>query len=97
MVETPAESQRNRRALRRFDAGLLKLVISAGLGTLIAGTLGIGDDFLKGRRSVQEQRCSIAQQVVLDESPSPALNPAQRGRINYLAVQQLAQCMGETT
>jgi hypothetical protein len=97
MVETPVGNQRNPRKRRRIDAGLLKLVISAGLGTLIAGTLGIGGDFLKSRRNAQEQRCSIAQQVVLDESPSPALNPAQRGRINYLAVKQLERCMGETT
>jgi hypothetical protein len=97
MVETPSEDQRNRRTRRRFDEGPLKLLISAGLGTLIAGTLGIGGDFLKGRRSAQELRCSIAQQVVLDESPSPSLNPAQRGRINDLAVQRLEQCMGERT
>ena len=58
---------------------------------------GIGGDFLKGRISADEQGCSIAQQVVLDESPSPALNPAQRNRINYLALRQLEQCMGDTT
>jgi hypothetical protein len=97
MVESSAKDQRNRGAGRRFDEGLLKLLISAGLGTLIAGMFGVGGDFLKGRLSADEQRCSIAQQVVLDESPSPALNPAQRNRINSLALQQLEQCMGETT
>lgn len=97
MVESPAKDQRNRGAGRRFDEGLLKLLISAGLGALIAGTLGIGGDFLKGSRSADEQRCSIAQQVVLDESPSPALNPAQRSRINHLALLRLEKCMGETT
>jgi hypothetical protein len=97
MMESSAKDQRNRRVERSFDEGLLKLLISAGLGALIAGMLSVGGDFLKGGRSAAEQRCSIAQQVVLDESPSPALNPAQRSRINHLALLRLEECMGERT
>ena len=66
-----------------------------GLAATITGVFSAGGDFLKGRQNADEQRCSIAQQFVLDEIPSPALSAAQRTRLNALAVRLMEQRMGE--
>lgn len=72
-----------------------KLLITFGLAAMITGIFTVAGDLLKGRQSAYEQRCSIAQQVVLDESPSPALNAVQRSRLNARALHKVETCMGE--
>ena len=76
---------------------MFKLLVSFGLGATITSGFAAGSDFFKGWRSTEEQRCSIAREVVLDESPSPALNPGQRARLNDLAMRRLEMCVGEST
>jgi hypothetical protein len=71
------------------------LILTFGLAAMITGFFNAGGDFLKGRQREGEQRCSIAQQFVLDEIPSPALNTAQRSRLNALAVHRMEQCLGD--
>jgi acetyl/propionyl-CoA carboxylase alpha subunit len=63
---------------------------------MITSIFTIAGDFLKSWHSAYEQRCAIAQQVVLDESPSPALSPAQRSRLNDRALHKVDLCMGES-
>ena len=72
-----------------------KLLITFGLAAVITGILTVASDLLKGWQSAHEQRCSIAQQVVLDESPSPALNAVQRSRLSARALRKVETCMGE--
>jgi acetyl/propionyl-CoA carboxylase alpha subunit len=70
--------------------------VTFGLAAAITGIFSAGGDFLKGRQRADELRCSIAQQFVLDEIPSPALSAEQRTRLNALAVRLMERCMGET-
>jgi len=63
---------------------------------MITGIFTVAGDFLKSWQSAYEQRCLIAQQVVLDESPSPALNSAQRSRLNDRALHKVELCLGES-
>lgn len=74
----------------------MEILITFGLASVIAGSFGVGSDYLKGRQHWREQRCSIAQQVVLDDVPSPASNGTQQTRLYALALHRIEQCLGET-
>ena len=74
----------------------IDLFITFGLAAMITSSFGTGNEYLEGRRRADEQRCSIAQQVVLDDVASEALDRPQRRRLNSLALQQVEQCLGET-
>jgi len=62
---------------------------------MIAGIFTFAGNVVAGRQNTYEQRCSIAQQLVLDESPSPALNAAQSASLNDRALRRIELCMGE--
>jgi hypothetical protein len=93
MADSSPENQRKRRS---GVVGYMELVMTFGLASVIAGSFGMGSDYLKGRQRWGEQRCSIAQQVVLDDGPNEALNGTQRARLNALALRRVEQCLGET-
>jgi len=71
------------------------IFVTFGLAASLTGVFSAAGDFVKGRQKAAEQSCSIAEQFVLDEIPSPALSAAQRARLNTLAVHKVEQCMGE--
>jgi hypothetical protein len=81
---------------RAGERASTQLLITFGLAAMVTGIFTIAGDFLKSWQSAYEQRCAIAQQVVLDESPSPALKPAQRSRLNDQALHKVELCMGES-
>jgi hypothetical protein len=94
-TDTSNQQKRRGAASGRPDSRI-ELLASFGLAATITGIFSAGGDYLKGRQSADEQRCSIAQQFVLDEIPSPALSTAQRSRLNALSVRLMERCMGET-
>jgi len=103
MAETPKSNQQKHSGAGTRPAGeravgraSTQLLITFGLAAMITGVFTIAGDFLKSWQSAHEQRCSIAQQIVLDESPSPALKPAQRSRLNDRALHKVELCMGES-
>ena len=63
---------------------------------MITSGFGVGSEYLKGRQRAGEQRCSIAQQVVLDDMTNEALNETQRTRLIALALRRVEYCLGET-
>jgi hypothetical protein len=73
----------------------IELFITFGLAAMITSGFGVGSEYLKGRQRAYEQRCSIAQQVVLDDVPNEALDTIQRTRLNLLALHRVEQCLGE--
>ena len=72
-----------------------ELFITFGLAAMISSGFAVGSDYLKGWQRAGEQRCSIAQQVVLDDVSNEALNGIQRMRLNALALRRVEQCLGE--
>lgn len=100
MAENPKPNQQNRSVLFGRSGSdtetKTSLLLTFGLAATITGIFSAGGDFLEGRQKTDEQRCSIAQQFVLDEMPSPALSAAQRTRLDVLAVRRMELCMGET-
>jgi hypothetical protein len=96
MTESPSSNQRKRRSTNAGWSARIELLISVGLAKVITGSFGVGSDHLKGRQRAGELRCSIAQQIVLDDAFNGALNGMQRTRLNALALQGIEQCLGET-
>jgi hypothetical protein len=74
----------------------IELFVTFGLAAMITSGFGVGSDYLKGQQRWREQRCSIAQQVVLDDIPSPALNGTQQTSLYALALHRTEQCLGDT-
>jgi acetyl/propionyl-CoA carboxylase alpha subunit len=70
--------------------------MTVGFGAAVTGSFSVGGMMVSDWRKADEQRCSVAQQIVIDESPSPALNEPQRRRLGLLAMRALEQCLGET-
>jgi hypothetical protein len=97
MAENESSDQRKRKAGEKADSwsDISKLVITVGFGAAVTGMFSVWGILLTEARKVDEQRCSVAQQIVVDESPSPALNEAQRRRLGLLATRTLEQCLGE--
>jgi hypothetical protein len=93
MAEDGSSTQRK----RKFDgwSDFSRLVITVGFGAAVTGLFSVWGILVTEARKTDEQRCSVAQQIVLDESPSPALNEAQRRRLGLLATHALEQCPGE--
>jgi len=96
MTETPSPNQRKSRVTATGLRSRIELFITFGLAAMITSGFGTGSEYLEGRRRAYEQRCSIAQQVVLDDVASEALDRPQRMRLNSLALQRVEQCLGET-
>jgi hypothetical protein len=75
----------------------IELFMTIGLAAFITSVFTLSSDILKGRQSRYEQQCAIAQQIVLDDSPSPGLSPAQRVHLNVSALRKVERCIGEAT
>jgi len=71
------------------------LVMTFGLGATITSGFGLGEIYETGRQRSQEQRCSIAQQIVLGDSLNPALNQQQRMSLAMLAMRKIRHCLGD--
>jgi hypothetical protein len=69
--------------------------MTLGFGAAVTGLFSVGGILVTDSRMVHEQRCSVAQQIVVDESPSPSLSEPQRRRLGLLAMHALEQCLGE--
>ncbi len=72
-----------------------KLALTLGFGAAVTGLFTLGSALITERQKTAEQRCSVAQQIVIDESPSPALNEQQRLRLGLLAMRTLEKCLGD--
>ncbi len=95
MVGTASANQRNREVTVAGVWARIELFITFGLAAMITSGFGAGNKYLEGRQRAYEQRCSIAQQVVLDDVPNGALDRIQWARLNGLALQRIEQCLGE--
>lgn len=97
MAESDASNQRKRKQEKSSgswsDYG--RLVMTVGLGAAVTGMFSVWGILVTEGRRTDEQRCSVAQQIVIDESPSPALNEPQRRRLGLVAMRVLEQCLGE--
>jgi hypothetical protein len=71
--------------------GWLKLLASAGLGSIIAGAFAVAHDW----SSRDQQRCTLAMQFLGDETPSPALSARIRQRLTSQAHSTLLRCLGD--
>ena len=71
------------------------LVMMFGLAATITSSFGLGEIYVTGRQRAQEQRCSIAQQIVLGDSLNPALNERQRMDLAVLAMRRVRHCLGD--
>jgi hypothetical protein len=72
-----------------------KLALTLGFGAAVTGSFSLGSALVTERQRATEQRCSVAQQIVIDESPSPTLNEPQRQRLGLLAMRSLEECLGD--
>jgi hypothetical protein len=97
MVEQSASNQRKKRVASDGPWARIELFVTIGLAALITSVFTLGSDILKGRQSRYEQQCAIAQQIVLDDSASPALSEAQRERLSVSALRRVERCIGERT
>jgi hypothetical protein len=70
------------------------LIMTFGLAALITSSFGLGESLVTGRQQAQEWRCSIAGQIVLDDSPSPALTTPQLARLSRVATDRIEECIG---
>ena len=97
MAGFDTSNQRKRRLNEpgRSWSDLAKLAMTVGFGATVTGLFSVAGILVADWRRADEQRCSVAQQIVVDESPSPALNEAQRRRLGLLALHALEQCLGE--
>jgi hypothetical protein len=77
---------------RRFPT-IGKLFITFGLAAMITGGFGLVSDVINGPRRQHELQCAIAEHVVLDESPNPALRDQDRARLVAHAERKAEQCM----
>jgi hypothetical protein len=96
MAESSSTNQQNSRAALAGLWARIELFITFGLAAMITSGFGAGNQYLEGGQRAYEQRCSIAQQVVLDDVPNEALDRIQRARLNGLALQRIEQCLGGT-
>jgi hypothetical protein len=69
----------------------VKLLISAGLGTVIGGAFGLAQDW----SSRDQQRCTVAMQFLGDDSPNPALSSSNARRLAAQAHSRLLGCLGD--
>ena len=72
--------------------GWLKVLASAGLGSVIAGAFAVVHDW-SGR---DQQRCALATQFLGDETPSPALSVPNHQRLAAEAHSRLLRCLGDS-
>ena len=91
MVEAPATH-----AVSPPDMeGWRRLFITLGLGAMITGLFAFGGTLAEGRQKGHDERCKIAQEIVGDEMPSPALSKEAHDRLGRLAAARVRECLGE--
>jgi hypothetical protein len=69
--------------------------LSVSLAALVMGSFGLAGQWLISRAQGKEGQCTLAQQVVGDETLNPALSVADRRRTISAADARLLRCLGE--
>ena len=81
------------RARRRSTAGLLTLVVGSGLAALIAAVSGYANQRAQIEQDAEAARCSLAASILQDETLSPYLSEAERGKLVAQAVARARRCL----
>jgi hypothetical protein len=68
-----------------------QLFVSVGFGATITSGAGLIHDLIVAG----QQRCSLSEQIVGDESPNPALSSSERQQIALQAGSRLRRCLGD--
>jgi hypothetical protein len=55
----------------------------------------LGSTVIEGWQKTYDEQCTIAQQIVGDETPNPALTKQASDRIGNLAAAKVARCLGD--
>jgi hypothetical protein len=68
-----------------------QLFVSVGLAASITSGAGLIHDLM----ATGQQRCSLSEQIVGDDTPNPALSPIVRQQIAARAGSRLQRCLGD--
>jgi hypothetical protein len=80
-------------ARRRPTTGLLTLVVGSGLAALIAGLSSYANQRAQIDQDAEAARCSLAASILQDETLSPYLSEAERGKLVARAAVRAERCM----
>jgi hypothetical protein len=69
--------------------------LSVSLAALVTGSFGLAGQWLVSKAQGKERQCTLAQQIVGDETLNPALSEANRSRTTSAADARLLRCLGE--
>jgi hypothetical protein len=75
--------------------GSRRLFITLGLGAMITGLFALAGTLMEGRQKGHDERCKIAEEIVGDEMPNPALDQDAQNRLGRLAAARVRECLGE--
>jgi hypothetical protein len=73
------------------NEGWFRLLVSVGLAATITAGAGVMNEFF----ATLQQRCSLSQQIVGDETFNPALSLPDRRTLASQADWRLRQCLGD--
>jgi hypothetical protein len=68
-----------------------QLFVSVGLAASITSGGGLVHDLIVA----EQQRCSLSEQILGDETPNPALGPIERQQLAAQANSRLRRCLGD--
>ncbi|HEY0411934.1 MAG TPA: hypothetical protein VGD66_02185 [Allosphingosinicella sp.] len=72
-----------------------RLFFTLGLAATITSGFGLVDTWAEGKQRTYQEQCTIAQQIVGDETPNPALTKQVSQTIGGLAATRVEQCLGD--
>ena len=78
---------------RRPTASLLTLVVGSGLAALIAGLSSYANQRAQIEQDAEAARCSLVAAILQDETLSPYLSDAERGKLVAQAALRAKRCM----
>ena len=81
------------RTPRRPTASLLTLLVGSGLAALIAGLSSYANQRAQIEQAAEAARCSLAASILQDETLSPYLSEAERGKLVVQAALRAKRCM----
>ena len=81
------------RTPRRPTASLLTLLVGSGLAALIAGLSSYANQRAQIEQAAEAARCTLAAAILQDETVSPYLLEAERGKLVAQAASRAKRCM----
>lgn len=79
--------------MKSFGKGIFALMVSGGFVAIVGGLFGYGADILKRPDAIEDRRCTIASQILLDETPNPYISRIDHQRIGREAARRLDICL----